>query len=362
MRLLRGLIIIEGASLKMVYGPGELAAISRHVEFAAPPQTRQSIASDPSVLGDVEVIFGGWGMPGVDAEFLAKAPHLRAIFYAAGAIGSWMTQAAWDRGIVVTTASDANSIPVAEYTLATTLFSLKHGWSLMRRTRCDRDYPNRNSAPGAFGSTVGLVSLGAIGRRVRALLRPFDLNVIAYDPFVTDAQASALSVEMVSLVELFQQSDVASLHTPELPETKGMIRGQHIAEMKQGATLINTSRGALIREAEMLDVLEKRSDLHAVLDTVCVEPPSKGSRLYQLENVMLTPHIAGSVGDECLRMSRYMVEELERYVSGKPLKWAVTRDDIANSAHRPSPGGKPAVTVEFGKRSIRKEAVADSVL
>jgi phosphoglycerate dehydrogenase-like enzyme len=359
---LKGVVLIESQSLAMVYGPSEMQAISRHVDFISPPQTRDSIARNPSVLREVEVIFGGWGMPVLGPALLLKAPSLRAIFYAAGAVGSWMTQEAWDRGIVVTTASDANSIPVAEYTLAATIFSLKHGWSLMRRTRCDRDYPDRNNAPGAFGSTVGIVSLGAIGRRVRALLKPFDLRVIAHDPFVTDAEASALGVELVSLAELFQQSDVVTLHTPELPETRGMVAGHHIAEMKQGATLINTSRGGLIREEEMLDVLERRADLHAVLDTVCDEPPPKQSRLYSLPNVMLTPHIAGSVGDECRRMAKYMVEELERYVNGRPLKWALTKDGISNSVHGPAASEKGSVTVQFRKKTVRKVSEADSVL
>jgi phosphoglycerate dehydrogenase-like enzyme len=361
MRRRQAIVIIESQSLDMVFGPREIEAISRHVHFVAPPQTRESIAVNPSVLRDVELVFGGWGMPALDDELLAAAPKLSTIFYAAGAVGSWMTEAAWDRGIIVTTASEANSIPVAEFTLATVLFSLKHGWSLTRRTRAERTYPDRNGAPGAFESTVGLVSLGSIGARVASMLRAFDLNLIAHDPYVTGEHASALGVELVPLMELFERSDVVSLHTPELPETVGMIAGRHIAEMKEGATLINTSRGPLIREEEMLDVLQRRPDLHAVLDTVCIEPPPLHSRLYSLDNVTLTPHIAGSVGGECRRMAQFMVEELERYVSGQPLKWALTRESVANSVHRPLSCGKPAITVEIAKKLIRKGIVPDSV-
>jgi len=359
---LQGLFLIESKSRHMVYGPPEVEAIARHVRFVAPPQTREAITIDPSVLRDVEVIFGGWGMPVMDDRILDAAPRLDAIFYAAGAVGSWMTQATWDRGITVTTASEANSVPVAEFTLATTLFSLKHGWSLSRRTRTERTFPDRNKAPGAFESVVGLVSLGAIGRRVVKLLRPFDLKIIAYDPFVSPAQANKLGVEMVTLEELFRRGDVVSLHTPLLPETTGMITGRHVAMMKHGATLINTSRGELICEEEMLDALERRTDLQAVLDTVCAEPPPQESRLYTLDNLLLTPHIAGSVGNECRRMGQCMVEELERYVHGKPLKWALTHEGVLNSVHRPASNGKPVIAVEFGKKVVRKAAAADSVL
>jgi phosphoglycerate dehydrogenase-like enzyme len=362
MSLRQGLYLIESKSLQMVYGPREMEAIARHVRMIAPPQTKETVAANPSILRNVDVIFGGWGMPVLDAHLLHAAPRLDAVFYAAGAVGSWMTEAAWDRGITVTTASDANSVPVAEFTLATTLFSLKHGWSLAHRTRKDRTYPDRNGAPGAFESVVGLVSLGVIGRKVLEMLRSFNVKVIAHDPYVSSAEGEDLGVEMVSLDEIFQMSDVVSLHTPVLPETREMITGKHISMMKKGATLINTSRGALVREEEMLDVLEKRPDLYAVLDTVCVEPPPAESRLYTLDNVTLTPHIAGSVGNECRRMGQYMVEELERYVSGQPLKWALKRDGVLNSVHHPATHPRPTVTVEFGKKVVRKGASVDSVL
>ncbi len=347
MALRKGLFVIERQSFDMVFGPDEISALSRHVEWVAPPQTKDSIAAHPKVLADVELIVGGWGMPRLDAQLLRSAPRLSAVFYAGGATGSWMTDAAWDRGIVVTTASDANAIPVAEYTLATILFSLKHGWSLARQTLRERTFPDRNGAPGAFGSIVGLVSLGAIGRRVAQFLAPLSVKVLAYDPYVTDDDAAEMGVELVTLEDLFARCDVVSLHTPELPETIGMIAGRHISKMKKGATLINSSRGALINEEEMLDELERRPDLHAVLDTLIVEPPPKQSRVYTLENVTLTPHIAGSVGNECRRMSQYMVEELERYVHGRPLKWQLRRETVLRSVHRPLIA-PPAVSVEMG--------------
>jgi phosphoglycerate dehydrogenase-like enzyme len=111
-----------------------------------------------------------------------------------------------------------------------------------------------------------------------------------------------------------------------------MITGAHIASMKQGATFINTARGAIVRENEMIEVLKQRPDLQAVLDVTYPEPPAAGSPLYTLPNVILTPHIAGSMDAECRRMGRYMVEELRRYVAGKPLRWEVTREAAANRA------------------------------
>jgi phosphoglycerate dehydrogenase-like enzyme len=135
--------------------------------------------------------------------------------------------------------------------------------------------------------------------------------------------------------ELFVRSDVVSLHTPLLIETHGIITGDHFKSMKRGATFINTARGQIVREREMIDVLSDRPDLWAVLDVTNDEPPRPQSELYDLPNVVLTPHMAGSVGKECRRMGQYMVDELKRYLAGEPLKWVVTPELAHRSSHRP---------------------------
>lgn len=335
MAILNGLYLLDATALPMVYGPGEQAAIARHVRMVDGPQTHESIARRPELLAHVDVLFTGWGSPTVDEAFLAAAPKLRAIFYGAGAVGGWITPAVWARGVQVTSAAVANAIPVAEYALATTLFSLKDGWALARRTRDERRFPDRDQAPGCFGTTVGLVSMGLVARAFARLLEPFDVDVVAYDPYLTDDDAARLNVELVGLEELFRRSHVVSLHSPELPETVGMITGRMIDSMRRGATFINTARGSIVREAEMVEVLSRRPDLTAVLDVAETEPPVLSSPLYTLPNVVLTPHIAGSVGDECRRMGEYMVAELERFVAGRPLKWAVTPAMAVYSSHRP---------------------------
>jgi phosphoglycerate dehydrogenase-like enzyme len=232
----------------------------------------------------------------------------------------------------VTSAASANAVPVAEYTLAAILFSLKQGWPLALRMKQERRSPPRPHVAGAYGSVVGLISLGMIGRLVRERLRPFDLRVLAYDPYATPEQSRALDLELTSLEEVFRVADVVSLHAPLLAETVGMIRGDHLAAMKQGATFINTARGALVREEEMIAVLTRRPNLHAVLDVTDPEPPVSESPLYTLPNVVLTPHIAGALGGECRRLGRMMVEELGRYIQGVPLQGEVRREQAGQRA------------------------------
>jgi phosphoglycerate dehydrogenase-like enzyme len=239
------------------------------------------------------------------------------------------TPALWERGVRITSGYAANAVPVSEYALAAILFSLKRGWHFAFSARREKALPAQGQVPGAYGSTIGLVSLGMVGRLVRERLRPFDLRVVAYDPYVTPEEARVLGVDLMPLEDLFASSEVISLQTPLLPETEGMIRGSHLASMKRNATLINTSRGAVVREAEMVEVLEVRPDLWAVLDVTHPEPPEPGSRLYDLPNVVLTPHIAGSLGSECRRMGRLVVDELRRYVTGELLEHEITRERAA---------------------------------
>jgi phosphoglycerate dehydrogenase-like enzyme len=185
---------------------------------------------------------------------------------------------------------------------------------------------------GAYGSTVGLVSLGKVGRHVVKLLQNLEVKVIAFDPFVTAAEAAELNVELCTLADVFRRADVVSLHTPWLPETEGMITGEHFTLMKSNACFINTARGVIMREQEMIEVLRQRPDLTAVLDVTYPEPPEPGSPLYTLPNVVLTPHIAGSLDNECRRMGRMVVDELKRYLNEEPLRWRITREQAARMA------------------------------
>ena len=338
-----GLFVLSPDAYDLAYGPAERADVAALADVVAPALTPEQALARPDLLARADVLFSGWGPPLVDEVFLDLAPRLTTVFYAAGATGSWMTEAAWDRGLVVTTASAANAVPVAEYTLAAILFSLKHGWRLARQARADRTYANRGGVPGNYRSGVGLIALGTIGRTLLPLLRPFDLDVFVYDPFLTDAEAAALRVTRLPLAELFARCDVVSLHAPELPETRHLVTGELLASMRPGATFINTARGSVVDESALCRVLADRPDLQAVLDTTAVEPPPADSPLYALDNVVLTPHVAGSIGPECRRMGRMMVDELQRFVAGQPLLHALTRDATRLTAHRPHQSGRRPV-------------------
>lgn len=342
MNRLNGLYVLDADSLDLIYGPQQRQAIERYVRPVAAPQTRNSLADHPELLADVDVLISGWGAPVIDESFLDAAPLLQAVFYGAGAIGPWATDAVWERNITVTTASSANAVPVAEFTLAMILLGLKRAWPLSKQVHSDLGIGIKEYVPGNYRRTVGLVAFGTIARALRLLLEPFDLDVITYDPFLSASEALECGVRRVSLDELFKLSDVVSLHAPLLPETQRMIRGKHFAEMKPSGVFINTARGDIVHQAELVEVARRRPDLHFVLDVVSPEPLPPDSPLITLPNVWMTPHLAGSVGQECRRMGQCMAEEVERYALGKPLRWAVSQDASAFSSHRPQAANRIA--------------------
>ena len=183
-------------------------------------------------------------------------------------------------------------------------------------------------------ATIALLGAGQIGKRVIDLLvNNFHLSIIVWDPFLPGEKAEEMGVEKVeTLEEAFERGLVVSNHLANLPETSGMIQGRHIASMRLNATFINTGRGATVQEEAMAEVLRERNDLTALLDVTYPEPPEPDSPLWALDNVHLTSHIAGSIGDEVLRMSDFMIEEFEAWRDGKPLRFAVTQKMLETMA------------------------------
>lgn len=311
-----------------------LLRLDRAVDLvsAQPFRNFEAIGAD---LSRLEVLITSWGCPAVDAAVLERLPKLRLIAHLAGSVKGFLDDAVWRRGILVTNAVAANAVPVAEYTLAAILFANKRVLQLNRAYREHRENraPWTREAPnvGNYRKTVGIVGASHVGRLVIRLLQPFDMDVLLYDPYVPPLAARELRVAKVTLSELLSRSDVVSLHAPLLPETRHMIGRRELALMPDGATLINTARGALV-EPEALRAELGGGRLFAVLDTTEPEVLPADSPLYDLPNVFLTPHIAGSLGREAERLTDYLVAEVERFARGVSLKYLVRREHLPRLA------------------------------
>lgn len=285
-------------------------------------------------LADVEVLITGWGCPTIDADVLSRAPRLRAIIHTGGSVKHHVTQECWDRGIAVSSAVEQNAIPVAEYTLAAILFSQKRILEVSRRYRDGRRQESWASAFPSMGNyrrVVGIVGASRVGRRVIELLGPFDVEILLADPSVDEVEASRLGATLVELDDLVRACDTVSLHAPSLPETARLLDRRRLALMRDGAVLINTARGALVDEAALTEELTS-GRLHAVIDVTEDEVLAADSPLYDLPNVLLTPHLAGSMGDELTRLVDHALDELERWCAGRPFASPVDRDRLGTSA------------------------------
>ncbi len=315
-----------------LFPPATRARLERAVELVTTPFTDADGGRQAERLRDVEIIIGSWGLPRLDAALLARMPKLRAVFYGAGTVRGFVTPAFWARGIALSSAAAANASPTATFAEAMIVLSLKQTWFYLRNPSVV--WPSLGDTPtsGVHAAVVGIIGLSRVGRGVVAGLQRHELRILAHDPTVSAAEAAQLGVELVPLSELFAQSDVVSLHAPLLPQTTGMIRGAHLRAMRPHTTFVNTARGAIVDEAEMVEVLRARPDLTAVLDVTHPEPTPPDSPLRALPNVVLTPHLAGARHREIELMGRLVCDEVERYLAGQPLQWAVTESAAAQQA------------------------------
>lgn len=327
---------MQPARTRHVITPDTLARLERAGRVLSPDPIAD-FAEGPAraMLGEAEILVTGWGCPRIDRAVLAAAPRLRLIAHAAGTVKGFIDPAVFAAGIAVTHAAQANALPVAEFTLAAIIFAGKrvfrfHDLYVMDRDR-RRTIPMQAGDIGNYRRTVGIVGASRIGRLVIGLLRPLDYQVLLYDPMVGSAEAADLGVEPVALDVLMAEADIVSLHAPSLPATRHMIDRGRLALMRDGATLINTARGALVDEAALLEVLES-GRIDAVIDVTDPEIPPPESPFYTLPNVFLTPHIAGAVGLERARLGELAADEVIRHIEGRPLQYAIRPQDLEHMA------------------------------
>lgn len=286
------------------------------------------------LLGACTVICGHWGSPPIDAAVLDAAPHLGLIAYAAGTVKGVVDPVAFDRGVRVTSGAAGNAEPVAQFTIASILFAGKH--VLWRANSSDPMATfaamSLNDPVGNYDKTIGIVGASLIGRRVIELLRPFDdLEVVVYDPYLDAAEATALGVRSVDLLRLCTDSDIVSIHAPELPSTRHMIGAEQIAAMRDGCTIINTARGSLIDHQALAPHL-RSGRLYAMLDVTEPEPLPADHEFRSLPGVFLTPHLAGSQGTELGRLATDVIGEIGRWARGEAAANEVTKEQLGRMA------------------------------
>jgi phosphoglycerate dehydrogenase-like enzyme len=284
---------------------------------------------------DVDIILASWGTPKFNKELLDAIPNLKMVSYAAGTIKKIVTDEFWARDIKINSAAAANAIAVAEYTVASMVFLAKNVRQAAAQYQDDNKdtyLALRDSPRGFNGLNVGLVSSSYVGREVIRLLGSYNVAIAVYDPFLSEEKAMELGVRKMELNDMMAWADIVSVHAPKLPETQNLIGREQLELMKDGSFFINTSRGTIV-DYDALAEITPQKHIEVIIDvTDPNEPLPADSLLRKLDNVLITPHIAGARGNEQQLMGTLAIKEIKQFVTGQPLQYEVHQEDLSRIA------------------------------
>jgi phosphoglycerate dehydrogenase-like enzyme len=294
--------------------------------------TPENLAQNRKNTAQTEVLFTTWDSP-FHLVTPDQFPALQIIFYAAGSIKPF-GRPLLERGIQIVAARAPNADCVAQFCLGQITLSCK---GYFRNTRACRQPATAKSGvafagAGLYGEKIALLGMGAVARKLVLLLRPFQLQVLAVDPYLAPAEAEKLGVKIVTMEQAFAEAYVVSNHLPNLPKLRGVLNRPLFASMRRDATFMNTGRGAQVNEADLIEVFRSRPDLTALLDVTDPEPPVPASPFYELPNVQLSSHLAGAVNDDLHRLGDCVIEEFERYCAGQPFLYAEKLESLDRMA------------------------------
>jgi D-3-phosphoglycerate dehydrogenase len=268
----------------------------------------------------------------VTAELLDQAKKLRAVGRAGVGVDNIDLEAATKRGILVMSTPGGSSVSVAEHTFALLLAlvrQLPKFDAAMREGRWEKS----SSGAEVRGKTLGLIGLGRIGSEVASRAEAFDMRVVAFDPFISEAAARELSVELVPFEQLLAECDFISMHTAVSPQTREMINAASIAKMKKGVRIINAARGELINEADLAAAIKSGHVAGAALDVFAEEPP-KNCPLIGLPNVITTPHVAGSTAEAQEELGTQVALQIRDYLVEGVIRNAVNLPALSPDQYR----------------------------
>lgn len=249
----------------------------------------------------------------VTRDVLAKAPKLRIVGRAGVGVDNVDLAAATEAGVLVMNTPGGNAISVAEHTLALMLSMARSVPQASASTKSGKWEKKKFLGNELRGKTLGIVGLGSIGREVVKRAKPFEMRILGHDPYVSSQNAHDLGVELMSLAELYRESDYITLHVALTPETDHMLNAAAFAQMKEGVRIVNCARGELVDGQALQTAIESGRVGGAALDVFEKEPPGESS-LLQLNSVVATPHIAGSTEEAQEIVGTRIVEQVVEYL------------------------------------------------
>lgn len=282
------------------------------------------------VIKDADIAVTSWGNPSFTKEILDECPNLKLVVHAAGSVKPIVSDELWSRNIRVCASTKPLGIGVAETALGFAISASKNFYAL------NDDIHNGGyevkDVKELYELTVGVVSAGWVGKHFIKLLNNFGVDILLYDPFVSDEDAEKMGCKKAELNDLLEKSDIVSLHAPSIPETNHMINAETLKLMKKDAVLINTSRGSVVDEKALYAHMAAGNLKYACLDVYDPEPIEKDNPLRTLPNVIMTPHIAGLAANGKLRIGMHAAEEIERFINNEPMECEVRKEMLDKMA------------------------------
>ena len=270
-------------------------------------------------IKDSDLIITAWGSPKIDDEMIRLCPNLKRIIHAGGAVKMLLSAEFFKRELAISTANGELAAGVAETTVGMMIAACKGMLTLPADTRNGLWRDNAYKIKDFYDIKIGIISVGAIGSRVMKLLSNYEVEILGYDPYVSEERMRELGARKCELSELLSECDVISVHTPNIPATDNMLNGENLPLIKDGAYIINTARPNVFDDDALIAEL-KKGRFTALLDVTNPEPPPADHPFRTLPNVVLFPHIGGAVTNGCMRMGKFAVEEAERLYRGDELR------------------------------------------
>ena len=284
-------------------------------------------------IGGQEIVITGWGTPPFTAGVLTAADRLKLIVHSAGSIKRILPPPVFADGRRITHVAYSMSIPVAETTLALILLCLRQFHKIDRAFKDGGWSAARELMVGAelAGNRVGVIGAGYTGRAVIKRLLALEAEVWLCDPYVSAESAASMGVRKAPLATLMRACPIVTLQAPATAETYRMIGGEQLGWLRDDAIFINTSRAHLIDEAALLAEL-RSGRISAALDVFDQEPLPDDSPFRELDNLIITPHVAAVTRQAYKRQGQISVDEVARYLSAGELRYEVTRDMLDTMA------------------------------
>ena len=324
-------LIQNSASVDRIFSERSLAKLRSMGEVVI-NDGDASVESVKKAIKGADVAITSWGNTTLNEDILSACPDLKLVVHAAGSVKPIISEALWKKGIRVAASTKPLGIGVAECALGFAISASKNFYNVNEDIHNGGWNERRDGCVELYDITVGVIGAGFVGRHFIKLMNNFDVDILVYDPYLTEEKAAAMGAKKAELKDLLNQSDIVSIHAPSIPATANMFNAETLKWMKKDAVLINTARGSIIDEKALYEHMLAGNLKYACLDVFRPEPPLADNPLRTLKNAILTPHLAGLANNGLRRIGAHSVEEIERFLNNEPMHCEVREEMLATIA------------------------------